>query len=173
MKRTGARVETERLYLRPYEEGDLEDAVRILGDASTMSFYPEPFSREKVQKVVLNNIKTYQKHGYGMFAMIRKEDEVFMGDCGITVQNIDGVNEFEIGYRIGKEFWGNGYAPEAAAAIRDYGFDVLQLKKLCSYMPSHHVQSRRVAEKTGMNLEKTFKNPRNRDIETAVYSIHA
>ena len=173
MRRKAVRIETERLLLRPYGKGDFESALGVLGDAGTMSFYPEPFSREKVRLVIENSMKTYQEHGYGMFAMLLREEETYIGDCGITLQNIDGVDELEIGYRIGKDYWGKGYAPEAASAMRDYGFKDLGLRKLCSYMPAHHLQSRRVAEKTGMQLEKSFKNTRNRDIETVVYSMHA
>jgi [ribosomal protein S5]-alanine N-acetyltransferase len=53
-----------------------------------------------------------------------------------------------------------------------YGFEILALRRLCSYMASDHRQSRRIAEKLGMTLEKQYRNPRNRDFLTCVYAIH-
>ena len=164
-------IETERLVLRPYELGDLTDAMCVLGDPLTMSFYQQPYTEKQVRDFICRNVATFKEGGYGLFAVIEKETETFAGDCGITIQDIDGAKEFEIGYRLGRQHWGQGYAPEAAAAVRDYGFQALSLKKLCSYMPSNHTQSRRVAEKIGMKIEKEFINPRNRNLPTTVYSI--
>ena len=166
------RIETARLYLRPYREADLFDLIGVLGDSETMNFYPQPYSELQVKTIIRRNIENYERHGYGLFAVIEKATDTLVGDCGITVQNIDGQKEFEIGYRICKAKWGLGYAPEAADAMKDYGFGTLGLEKLCSYMASDHFQSRRVAEKIGMKVEKEYRNPRNRDFPTTVYSIH-
>jgi RimJ/RimL family protein N-acetyltransferase len=104
--------------------------------------------------------------------VLEKATGEFVGECGITIQDIDGVKEHEVGYKIAKEKWGRGYAHEAAAALVQYGFGTLGLSRLCSYMASDHLQSRRVAEKLGMVLEKEYRNPRNRDYLTCVYAIH-
>jgi RimJ/RimL family protein N-acetyltransferase len=165
-------IATERLTLRPFKVDDIDSAFGVLGDERTMSYYRQPYSREEVERILKKNIETFEKWGYGLFAVIEQSSDHFIGDCGITIQIIDGVEEFEIGYRIGRYYWGLGYGPEAAKAIRDYGFNRLGLKKLCSYMPSDHTQSRRVAEKIGMKFEKEFRNPRNRDLPTTVYSIY-
>ena len=103
--------------------------------------------------------------------MIETASGDFVGDCGITLQDIDGAKEHEVGYRIGKAKWGRGYAHEAAAAVVQYGFETLGLNRLCSYMASDHLQSRRVAEKLGMLLEKEYRNPGNRNYLTCVYAI--
>ena len=165
-------LETTRLNLRPFQKSDVDHAFAVLGDAGTMLFYPSPYSKEQVGTIIRRNIESFETHGYGLFAVLETDTGAFVGDCGITVQNIDGQVEFEIGYRIRKDRWGLGYAPEAAEAIKSYGFQHLRMKKLCSYMPSDHIQSRRVAEKIGMQLEKEYQNPRNRGIFTSVYSIH-
>ena len=171
MNQNNITLETERLLLRPYRLTDLEDAIRVMGDAETMCFYPEPFSEEKIRAMIERQIHTFADHGYGLFAVFEKSSGRFIGDCGITVQNIDGVEELEIGYRFAKETWGKGYAPEAAQAVKQYGLNTLKLKRLCSYMGSDHLQSRRVAEKIGMQLEKEYLNPNNRNLPTVVYAV--
>ncbi len=165
------RIETPRLWLRPYVETDIPAALAVLGDAETMSFYPQPYSEEQVAAILRKNIDSYDAHGYGLFAAIEKSSERLVGDCGITIQNIDGKDEYEVGYRIGKAWWGRGYAHEAAAAVVKYGFETLRLARLCSYMAADHLQSRRVAEKLGMVLEKQYFNSRNRGYLTCVYAI--
>ncbi len=164
-------LHTQRLSLRPLLSGDSRALHGILSDAETMSFYPEPYSVEKVQFIIKKHGELFVEKGIGWFGVFRQSDSHLIGDCGITIQDIDGVNEFEIGYHIAKTHWSNGYATEAARAIRDYGFEQLRLKKLCCYMAADHLASRRVAEKNGMKLEKTFNNPRNRNFPTTVYSI--
>lgn len=165
------RLETRRLLLRPYETTDLSAAYAVLGDRETMLFWPEPYSQEQVADIIRAAIATYPR-GYGRLAIIEKSSAELIGECGITIQNIDDVDEYEVGYKIGKVHWGKGYGPEAAGAVLKYGFETLGLKKLCSHMASDHLQSRRVAEKLGMTLEKEYHNPRNRGFLTSVYSIY-
>ncbi|MCG8526242.1 MAG: GNAT family N-acetyltransferase [Opitutales bacterium] len=164
-------IETDRLFLRPFQESDFEDLKSVWGNRETMSFYPEPYSDERIREGISKQINTFEKHGYGLFAVLDKNTGAFLGDCGITIQDIDGVEEYEIGYHIKKEHWGLGYAPEAAWAVKRYGFETLKLRKLSSYMESTHKQSRKVAEKIGMKLEKEYLNPNNRNLPTTVYSI--
>ncbi|MDQ8202697.1 GNAT family N-acetyltransferase [Pelagicoccus sp. SDUM812003] len=164
-------IETARLILRPFREEDLDDEFSILGDPETMSFYPRPYTKAEVAGVIAQNIQTYESSGYGLFAAIDKRSGRYVGDCGITIQKIDGEELFEVGYRIHKSFWGMGLAPEAARAMVGYGFGNLGLKELYSYMAKDHHQSRRTAEKAGMTLKKEYRNTRNRGILTTVYSI--
>lgn len=164
-------IETERLILRPFREEDLDEEFSIVGDPDTMSFYPRAYTKAEVAKAIAENIRTFETSGYGLFAVMDKHSGEYVGDCGITIQIIDGEEEFEVGYRIRKEYWGQGLAPEAARAMVEYGFKNLGLKKLCSYMAKDHHQSRRTAEKAGMILQKEYRNPKNREILTAVYAI--
>ena len=166
-------IETERLILRPFDEGDLDDEFSIIGDAETMSFYRRPYTREEVAEIIANNIRTFETSGYGIFAVIDRRSGEYLGDCGITIQMIDGEEEFEVGYRIKKEKWGLGLAPEAAHAMVEYGFKKLGLSKICSYMTKDNHQSRRAAEKAGMTLQKEYRNPRNLDLPTTVYAIYS
>ena|SRR5947207_14490036 len=164
-------VETKRLILRHLTPDDRDDLYRILSDPTTMSFWPSPLSLEATENWISRNIKNYQEYGFGRFALILKPNNTFIGDCGIVRAEIDGKLENDLGYIIFHTYWKHGYAVEAAEACMNYGFDTLNLTRICANMPADHIASRRVAEKIGMRLEKVFHNKRNRDILTCLYSI--
>lgn len=164
-------LETDRLYLRELSENDAHDLFLYLSDPETMSHYPNPYSKEMIEEFIQKNLKHYSEIGCGLWAIILQSENKLIGDCGITIQNIAGKDEYEIGYHLNKHFWGNGYATEAAQAVKEYGFNKLGLTKICSYMAEDHTASRAVAERNGMTLEKKFLNPKNRNFPTVVYSI--
>jgi ribosomal-protein-alanine N-acetyltransferase len=91
-----------------------------------------------------------------------------VGDCGLTRQSVDGVDEIEIGYHVRRDFWGRGYAPEAARACQAYGFTQLGAAHLISLIRPENLPSRRVAEKTGLSL---WKEVVWRDLPHCVYVI--
>ena len=136
-----------------------------------MSFYLKPYSIKEIENLIKRSINLFNEQKIGFFAVILKENKKLIGNCGITIQNIDGNDEYEIGYHINKYYWNNRFATESASAIRDYGFHTLRIKKLCSYMAKKHLASRKVAENIGMKLEKTFNNPNNKNLPTTIYSV--
>ncbi len=164
-------LETERLYLRELCEDDVDDLCRYLSDKETMGHYPEPYSIETVMEFIQKNVQRYSELGCGLWAIILKSEDKLIGDCGITIQDIDGKKEYEIGYHLNKNYWGYGYATEAAKAVKSYGFNELGLTKICSYMAEDHTASRAVAKRNEMKIEKKFLNPRNRNFPTVVYAI--
>ena len=93
------------------------------------------------------------------FAVILRENGKLIGYCGFFLQMVDGVEEFEIGYRLDPEYWGRGMATEAARAVRDHAFRDLRAARVISLILPENFASRRVAEKNGMRLEKetTFR----------------
>ena len=91
-----------------------------------------------------------------------------IGDCGLVVQEVDGVEEIEIGYLIRRDLWGQGLATEAAQFCRDYGFSQRGFDKLISLLHPANIASRRVAEKNGMRLIKEMKW---RNKPTIVYAV--
>ncbi len=163
-------IQTERLMLRPYRTDDIKPLFEIFSDEENMAFYPKPYSIKEVEIIINNNMKSFEKDRIGFFGVIHNDSSNLIGNCGITIQNIDGVQEYEIGYHIHKNFWNQGYATEAACAMMEYGFSNLQLTKLCSYMAEDHTISRKVAENMGMIVEKKYLNPKNRNLPTTVYS---
>ena len=83
-------LETTRLILRDYTLEDFEALFEILSDAETMQHYPKPYDEEMTKHWIEWNIQNYQKFGFGIWAVILKETGEFIGDCGMTIQNIDG-----------------------------------------------------------------------------------
>ncbi|MEK7466818.1 MAG: GNAT family N-acetyltransferase [Planctomycetota bacterium] len=151
-------LETSRLALRALTLDDTDALHAVLGDPVAMAHYPKPFTRQMTIEWIEWSLRNYAKHGFGLWAVTLKDSERLIGDCGITMQQVDGVPREEIGYHILRELWGQGYATEAAAGVRDYGFGRLKLTQLISWMTVANTASRRVAEKIGMKLEKQTVN---------------
>lgn len=154
-------TETERLILREYTEDDFEPLFSILSDAETMANYPEPFDRDKVRLWIEQNQRRYVSYGYGLWAVVMKETDELIGDCGLTIQNIDGVLLPEIGYHINKQYWRRGYGSEAAAAVRDWAFENTDHGRLYSYMRSTNIASYSTAESNGMKRVKEYESETN------------
>jgi len=90
-------------------------------------------------------------------AVVLKETNEFIGDCGITIQNIDGEMLPEIGYHIHKKYWRRGFAKEAARAVRDWAFQNTEYDTIYSYMKYTNVGSYSTAIANGMRKVKTSK----------------
>jgi ribosomal-protein-alanine N-acetyltransferase len=170
MSRMEKGLETERLLLRKLTIADVEAMHRILSDPVTMQFWPKPFDLEGSRRWVQRSIDAYEQTHLGRFAIILKEDGRLAGDCGFLRSEVNGVQENDLGYILGKEFWGQGFATEAAAACLKYGITVLGLERIVASMATHHLASKRVAEKIGLKLEREFINSRNRDLPTFLLS---
>ncbi|MGL1893672.1 MAG: GNAT family N-acetyltransferase [Spirochaetaceae bacterium] len=149
-------LETKRLILRELVKADKEELSHILCDPDSMKYYPEPFNDKNVESWIDWSINNYKKYKHGLWAVILKDRNIFLGDCGITMQEIEGELLPEIGYHIKKEFCGNGYATEAAKACIDYGFNNLNYSSIYSYTHHNNIPSQKVAEKIGMNFKKYF-----------------
>ncbi|MBI1368185.1 MAG: GNAT family N-acetyltransferase [Planctomycetes bacterium] len=154
MPQTRIIYETQRLLLRQMTPDDAALWHGILSDAQAMRFYPRVYTRDEADEWTAKNLRRYERDGVGLWVAQRRDDRQFVGVCGITIQFIDGVGEHEIGYQMLPAFWRQGYATEAAAGARDYGFTTLGLRRLVSWMGPDNLPSRRVAEKVGMTLEK-------------------
>ncbi|GAT62821.1 GNAT family N-acetyltransferase [Paludibacter jiangxiensis] len=149
-------IETPRLYLRLLTQEDTSDLSLVLSDPESMRHYPHPFSQEEVMEWIDRNIKRYNSDGFGLWAVIRKADNQFLGDCGITLQNIDGEILPEIGFHIIKKYCNAGYATEAAEACKRYAIERLGYQSVYSYSEVGNKASQRVASKIGMHPVKTF-----------------
>lgn len=162
-------IETERLYLRELEIEDKKELMKVLSDPESMEFYPHPFSEDEVEKWIQWNIENYKKYKHGLWAVILKDAEVFLGDCGITMQNIENEIVPEIGFHIIKEYCNIGYASEAAHACKEYAFKVLHYPKIYSYTTVRNIPSQKVAKKIGMKVYKYFeKNGEKQIVQVAV-----
>lgn len=145
-------METERLVLRPFVADDLGPLHEILGDAETMRFYPAPFTLEATRDWIERNQRRYDEDGFGLWVVQERSTGAFLGDCGPTIQLVDDEPFVEIGWHVRRDRWGQGIAPEAGLACRDWAFANLDLDRVISLIRPENVQSRRVAEKLGMTV---------------------
>lgn len=148
-------IETERLILRHFRLSDGEAMERVFGDAEVMRFGPGVQTPQWVRGWLRRCMEDDRKVGFGPWAVVAKSGRAVIGYCGLSYfPDIGGRPEMEIGYRLARPFWGQGYATEAAAAVRDYGFGVLCLPRLIALIDPRNVASLRVAEKIGMRYER-------------------
>jgi RimJ/RimL family protein N-acetyltransferase len=146
-------LETPRLCLRLMQSSDLDDLLKIFGDPNVMaSFGGATFNREQMEGWMQRNIEHQNRHGYGLFSVILKSGGVLIGECALAHMTVDGEQATELGYDFRSEYWNQGYATEAATAVRDYAFNVLDLPRLISLIRVGNVASRRVSEKIGMRF---------------------
>ena len=162
-------IETDRLKLRKYTPDDFEALYEIISDPETMRHYPAPFDAERTQGWITWNLDNYAKYGFGLWAVVLKETGEFIGDCGVTMQNIDGEQLPEIGYHINKKYWRRGFAKEAARAVRDWVFRNTNYDTIYSYMKYTNVASWSTALANGMKKVKEYPDPKN--TITYVYAI--
>ncbi len=145
---------TARLTLRELTDADLDDMADLLGDPEVMKYYPRTRDRSEAQDWIDAQRRRYQHDGFGLWALELTETGEFVGDCGLTTQQVDGVAEVEIGYHVRAKFHRRGYASEAAAACRDLARDRFAVRRLIAIINPDNVPSQGVARKLGLSLEK-------------------
>ncbi len=154
-------LETERLCLREMEENDLQALYSVLGDTDIMRHYPYTFDETRVTGWIKRNLERYAKNGFGLWAVCLKDSGEMIGDCGLTLQNINGRQLPEIGYHIRRDCQKKGYAKEAAAAVRDWAFLNTGYPALYSYCKYTNIPSFRTAEAVGMRFCEQYPDKDN------------
>jgi ribosomal-protein-alanine N-acetyltransferase len=149
-------LETKRLKTREMSQNDFLDLASMLQDDEVMYAYEHQFTDEDVQVWLNRNIDRYQKYGFGLWGIYLKESEEFIGNAGLTYQNVEGELVLELGYLLKKKFWKQGYAGEISEAIIRYTFDTLKEKEIHSVIKSDNSASIKVAERNGMKKVKEF-----------------
>lgn len=162
-------IETERLFLREMTEEDFPALYAVLSDSDIMQHYPYTFDENRVRGWIEKNIERYRIFGFGLWAVVLKETGEMIGDCGITMQNINGMIKPEIGYHIAKVHQRHGYAKEAACACRDWGFLNTPFNLLYSYMKTANTASSATAKAAGMTLVENFIDSEGES--TSIYAI--
>lgn len=163
-------LETERLTLRELTDADHERLYAIYRDPEVGRFLggpPPPFG-EYMRRVHQTWPGYYRKHGFGLWAVDRKEDGEMMGRIGLLAQEVDGEREVEVGYALGSAFQGRGYATEAARACRDWAFRALGVPRVISLIVPENERSIRVAERNGMTF---WKEADHKGVRVHVYRI--
>ena len=152
----GFSIETERLLLREYTYDDFDALHEILSDPVTMAHYPAPYDEAGTKRWLDWCLDCYARYGFGLWAMDLKETGRFIGDCGLSMQKIDGEMLPEIGYHVHRDYWRQGFAREAARAVRDWAFLHTEFDALYSYMNHTNTGSWRTAMANGMKKVKEF-----------------
>ena len=142
-------IETERLYLREMTEDDFEALNKVLADSDIMQHYPYAFDEARVRNWIQRNMERYRIFGFGLWAVCLKETGEMIGDCGLTMQLINGQIKPEIGYHIRADKQRKGYAKEAAAAVRDWTFHNTPFNVIYSYMKHTNLPSCKTAMSWG------------------------
>ncbi len=143
-------LETERLYLREMNQTDFNSLCNILQDEETMYAYEGAFSDSEVQEWLDRQISRYQKWAFGLWAVILKETDEMIGQCGLTMQPWKDTEVLEIGYLFNRLYWHKGYATEAAKACKMYAFETLNADEVCSIIRNTNIASQNVAIRNGM-----------------------
>ena len=142
-------IETERLILREMTEDDFDALYKVLADADIMQHYPHAFDEAEVRSWIRRNMERYRIFGFGLWAVCLKETGEVIGDCGLTMQMINGQIRPEIGYHIRRDRQRKGYAKQAAAAVRDWTFRHTPFQVVYSYMRATNEPSARTAAAYG------------------------
>ena len=149
-------LETERLYLREMKQSDFCSLCEILQDERTMYAYEGAFSGQEVQEWLDRQISRYEKWHFGLWAVILKETDKMIGQCGLTMQPWKGSEVLEIGYLFNRLYWHRGYATEAARACKKYAFETLGASEVCSIIRDTNLASKNVALRNGMTKTDTW-----------------
>ena len=161
-------LETDRLFLREMNIDDFDALYKVLADRDIMQHYPYTFDEKRVSDWIERNMNRYRDNGFGLWAVCLKDTGEMIGDCGLTLQNIEGEMLPEIGYHIRADHQRKGYAKEAAAAVRDWAFTNTDYPALYSYCKYTNVGSYKTAESIGMHFEKEYPDSENQITHVSV-----
>ena len=165
-------LETERLYLREMEPSDFGSLCKILQDEETMFAYEGAFSDNEVHEWLDRQIARYKKWNFGLWAVVLKETNEMIGQCGLTMQPWKENEVLEIGYLFERAHWHKGYATEAARACKKYAFETLIATEVCSIIRDTNIASQNVAIRNGMTIkDRWIKHYRGVDMPHYRYVV--
>ena len=144
-------IETDRLLLRRWREGDLDAYARICADLEVMRYLPATLSREESAEQITWFERHWEERGFGLWAVEERASGEFIGFVGLMRHDDwpEGEHRTEVGWRLGRAHWGRGLATEGALASVRYGFGGLGLARIISITLPENAASRRVMEKAG------------------------
>lgn len=164
-------LETERLILRQFSADDAEFILQLLNEPSWIQNIGDRGVRtlDDARAYILNvPLASYAKNGFGLYLVALKETNESIGMCGLIKR--DTLDDVDIGYAFLPKFWGKGYAVEAALAVKDYGRDVIGLKRIVAITDPANEGSIRVLEKIGLRFERMVRLSED-DIELKLFAV--
>ena len=150
--------------LRDWRESDRAPFACLNADPEVVRYLSGPRDRAGSDALVDEILAHWAKHGFGLWAVERRADGAFLGFTGLSRPAFEAhfMPAVEVGWRLARQAWGNGYATEAGRAVLDYGFEVLGLDEMVSFTVPANDRSRRVMERLGMSRlpADDFDHPR-------------
>ena len=158
-------IDTPRLTLRGWKLADEAPYIALNGDKQVMEFFPSVATGVETIAQIKRFKDHIDRHGYGFFAVARKDNGQFIGFTGLSHPRFeaDFTPCVEIGWRLSRENWGLGFATEAAFACLDYGFNFLGIDEIYSFTSVHNLRSENVMKKIGMVKQGYFEHPSMED----------
>jgi RimJ/RimL family protein N-acetyltransferase len=149
---TAVYIETNRLILRDWRDADAVPFAALNADPRVMEFYPKSLTPAESAAAMARIRDFLGRHGYGLYAAEEKSSGTFLGYIGLSPVPFQApfTPAIEIGWRLARTAWGNGYATEGARAVLVDAFARLNLPLLVSFTAEWNTPSRRVMEKIGM-----------------------
>jgi RimJ/RimL family protein N-acetyltransferase len=152
-------LESERFRTRLLAGDDIDAWSAFFEDEEAVEFLPVPVFQSTTDRAkfwIEKQLARYADNRYGLQALINKETNEFIGQCGLLAQEVDGEQRIEVGYHIFKKYWGQGYAPEAAKLFIDYAFKNNQAESVISIIHINNIKSQKVALKNNLRrVEQT------------------
>ena len=163
-------IETPNLTLRYITSRDAPALESILSDAEVMRYsIIGVHNKKQIKQFIEQRLLSYLERGFGLYALVHKQDREMIGYCGFFIQSIAKQREVEVGYRLAKKYWGQGLATEAAQAVVKYGRERFNFQRYICLIEPENIRSIRVATKLGMSFEKKIIY---HGLNVAMYSIN-
>ncbi len=152
---TDIHIETERLILREWKEEDKAPFARMNADPMVMEFFPRRLTENDSNHLVDRFQKHFETSGFGFYAVELKKTGDFMGFAGLQAVEmaVPFTPAVEIAWRLDYEYWGKGYATEAAQTVLGHGFTELKLKEIVAYAVHDNSRAIKLIEKIGMKRD--------------------
>jgi RimJ/RimL family protein N-acetyltransferase len=155
------RLQTQRLILRDWQDTDLDPFAKMNADPEVMTYFPALLSRQESDSLVQRINVHHQAYGFGLWAV--ETTGSFIGFIGLNVPSFQAhfTPAVEIGWRLAREFWGQGFATEGAREVLQYGFETIGLREIVSFTSSLNLKSIAVMKRLGMTsqVSDTFLHP--------------
>lgn len=154
-------LNTPRLTLRQWRSSDLAPFAVMNSDAEVMQYYPAIWTREQSDAFAYRVRQLIDERGWGFWALEERTSQQFMGFVGLHTPS----NELpfspcvEVGWRLAKPYWGQGYATEAACTAMRFAFEQLHFKELVAFTSIHNLKSTAVMQRIGMCYDCEFDHP--------------
>ncbi len=156
-------IETKRLLLRPWEERDLDPFASMNRDPEVMEYFPDLLTRDESRQRIERQNQRLREDGFAFLAVEELATSTFVGWIGLGRVPFDAsfAPAVEIGWRLARDFWGQGYASEGARACLRYGFEVLDLPEIVAFTFEGNARSRALMARIGMrqDIEASFMHP--------------